>query len=166
MKKHLAYALGMTLASSAFFANAAYAGEDKITDAKTLDLCVNYSALKSDDEKQRTLKELTRRAQLTEKDTQNLDKSEVNPGNTMCGMYMILGKPLQEKARQLRPMVYKVVHVYPDYYFVSQMGMITEKYKRVEGQLPPALSKDSPAVAPPPVMYNTPGGSHHPTMAK
>lgn len=133
----------------------------KIEDQRTLDLCVNYSTLTTDAEKKSYLKELDRRAQLSVKDHENLKKNLIEPSNTMCGMYMILGKPLQEEGRQLRPMVFKVVHVYPDYYYVTQMGMVVEKFQRKEGELPPKLTSDTPQTEAPPVYFNAPGGSHH-----
>lgn len=141
--------------------NAQAADEKSLENAKTLDLCVNYSNLKTSAEKQATMKELDRRGQLSVKDHDNFAKNLVEPSNTMCGMYMILGKPLQEKSRQLRPMVFKVVHVYPEHYYVTQMGMVVEKYQRKEGELPPKLTTDKPAVEAPPTLYNSPGGSHH-----
>jgi hypothetical protein len=57
-------------------------------------------------------------------------------------------------------MTYKVVHVYPDKYYVSQSGLIMDILDRKEGELPPQLVHEVPAVQPPPVIYNTPGGSH------
>lgn len=126
---------------------------------RTLDLCVDYSTLSSDADKKAYLTELDRRAQLSVKDHDNFDKKLVEPGSTMCGMYMTLGKPLQEKGKQLRPMVFKVVHIYPDHYYVTQMGMVVEKYERKEGALPPKLAHEKPTVQAPPVIYNTPGGS-------
>lgn len=129
---------------------------------RTLDLCVEYSTLKDDDQKA-YLTELDRRAQLSVKDHDNFEKKLVEPGSTMCGMYMTLGKPLQEKGKQLRPMVFKVVHIYPDHYYVTQMGMVVEKYERKEGALPPKLTHEKPTVQAPPVIYNSPGGSQaHP----
>ena len=99
--------------------NVTAAEKNPLEEARTLDLCVDYSTLKTEDEKKATMKELDRRAQLSVKDHDNFEKKLVEPNNTMCGMYMMLGKPLQEKSRQLRPMVFKVVHVYPEHYYVT-----------------------------------------------
>ncbi len=125
---------------------------------KTLDLCVDYSTLTSEAEKEKTVKELLRRNQLGEKDLNNLDKNYVQTGNSMCGMYMILGIPLQESYKKIRPMVFKALHIYPDYYYVTQMGIVVAKYERIEGEMPPELSVEMPKVAEPPVKFNVPGG--------
>lgn len=142
--------------------NVTAAEKNPLEEARTLDLCVDYSTLKTEDEKKATMKELDRRAQLSVKDHDNFEKKLVEPNNTMCGMYMMLGKPLQEKSRQLRPMVFKVVHVYPEHYYVTQMGMVVEKYDRKEGEIP-KLQAEQPKVEHPPALYNSPGGSssHH-----
>lgn len=79
----------------------------------------------------------------------------------MCGMYMILGKPLQEKSKQLRPMVFKSIHVYEDNYYVTQMGVVVEKLARKEGQLPPSLSTEKPKIVGTPVLFIAPGGRPH-----
>ena len=125
---------------------------------KTLDLCVNYSTHATKKEQEETVKELLARNQLSEKDVNNLKTGLVETSNTMCGMYMILGKPLQEKSRQLRVMVFKTVHVYPTNYFVTQMGMVVEKHERKEGAVPPSLSVEMPKVQGPPVKFIAPGG--------
>lgn len=129
--------------------------------ARNIDLCVAYSTLKTDKEKKAVLKELDKRTQLSVKDHENLKKKLVEPGNTTCGMYMMLGKPLQEKGVWLRPMVFKVVHVYPKHYYVTQVGMVMKKYERKPGVMPPKLIEDAPKVQGPPVMFNAPGGSPH-----
>lgn len=128
-----------------------------IKKAKTLDLCVNYSNAK-EDEQEKIIKELNYRNQLSEKDIQNIKKSIVETSNTMCGMYMILGKPLQEKSKQLRPMVFKSIHVYPDNYYVTQMGIVVAKHERKEGSTPPLLSVEKPLVMEAPVKFIAPGG--------
>lgn len=155
-------ALAATTALS--FSTTSYADEkNSLEDVKTLKLCVDYSTLASDEEKAIYMKELDRRGQLSVQDHDNFAKKQVVNGSTMCGMYMTLGKPLAEKGKQLRPMVYKVVHVYPTHYYVSQVGMIVATYERKEGQLPPKLTEDKPKTQAPPVMYQSPGGTpmHH-----
>lgn len=129
---------------------------------KTVNICVDYHYLKSDSEKARYKKELDRRGMLSHTDYDHLGTPLVEPGSTMCGMYMTLGKPLAEQSKQLRPMVFKVVHVYPKHYYVSQMGVVLEKYERKEGELPPKLTQETPAVQAPPMMMHAPGGTHHP----
>ncbi len=146
------------------FSSASLAAEDakqSIKDQKTLKLCVDYNGLTSDDDKQAYITELDRRGQLSVKDHENLKTKHVVNGSTMCGMYMMLGKPLQEEGMQIRPMVYKVVHVYPKNYYVTQVGMVVASYDRKPGELPPKLSETKPAVQPPPVIFNAPGGSPH-----
>lgn len=155
-------ALAATTALS--FSTYSYADEkNSLEDVKTLKLCVDYSTLTSDEDKATYMKELDRRGQLSVQDHDNFAKKQVVNGSTMCGMYMTLGKPLAEKGKQLRPMVYKVVHVYPTHYYVSQVGMIVATYERKEGQLPPKLTEEKPKTQAPPVMYQSPGGSpmHH-----
>jgi len=126
---------------------------------RTIDICTAYPDLKTDAEKTTYRTELERRGQLSVQDIENFPKNQVVNGSTACGMYMTLGKPLQEKGRQLRPMVFKVVHVYPEHYYVTQMGMVVEKHERKKGELPPKLFHETPAVQPPPVMFRSPGGA-------
>lgn len=163
MNKNFALlALAATTALS--FATASYADEkNPLDDVKTLKLCVDYSTLTSDDDKAMYMKELDRRGQLSVQDHDNFAKKEVVNGSTMCGMYMTLGKPMAEQGKQLRPMVYKVVHVYPTHYYVTQMGMVVAKYERKEGELPPKLIHEKPKTQAPPVIYQSPGGTpmHH-----
>lgn len=118
----------------------------------TLQLCVEYYDLKSQDKRDAYIKELDLRSQLSTKDHDLIKNHKVVPGMTMCGMYMSIGKPIAEKSRQLRPMVFKTVHVYPDMYFVTQSGMVVEAYERTEGSMPPALVKEKPKVAPSPTL--------------
>jgi hypothetical protein len=133
--------------------------------ARNIDLCVAYSTLKTEKEKKAVMAELDKRTQLSEKDHENLKKKLVEPGNTTCGMYMILGKPLQEKGVWLRPMVFKVVHVYPKHYYVTQVGMVMNKYERKPGEMPPKLIEKAPKVQGPPVIFEAPGGRPmHPGM--
>ena len=145
------------------FTSASHAADTKqsLEDQQTLKLCVDYNGLTSDEDRQAYIKELDRRGQLSVKDHENLKTHHVVNGSTMCGMYMMMGKPLAEEGKQLRPMVYKVVHVYPKNYYVTQVGMVVASYDRKPGELPPKLSETNPAVQPPPVMFNAPGGSPH-----
>lgn len=155
---------GLTLFSGLSMAEDKMPKVDPDLDAmKTVKICVDYYYLKSDAEKARYKKELDRRAMLSQKDYDNFNNKIVETGSTMCGMYMSLGRPLTEKGKQLRPLVFKVVHVYPSNYYVTQMGIVVGKYERKPGSLPPQLSADTPTVEPPPVMMHAPGGtpSHH-----
>lgn len=126
--------------------------------ARNLDLCIGYSTLKDAQKKKAVIAELDKRTQLSELDHKNLKKRLVVPSNTTCGMYMMLGKPLQEKGVWLRPMVFKVVHVYPKHYYVTQMGMVVKKYERKPGVMPPKLMEKAPKVQGPPVIFEAPGG--------
>lgn len=126
-----------------------------LSEKGNLDMCVEYFTA-SDDTKKAYFTELDHRGQLSHQDHERLSKGEVGPSSTMCGMYMTKGKPLAEQSRQLRPMTYKVVHVYEDMYYVSQSGMVVESYERKEGVLPPKLSIEKPAVQPPPAIQNMP----------
>lgn len=118
----------------------------------TINLCVDYYKETSAEKKAAYVKELDLRAQLSEKDHDLAPKHEVVPGMTMCGMYMSVGTPKAQKTRQLRPMVYKTVHVYDNMYCVTQSGMVVETYERKEGSLPPKLAAEKPEVAPSPTL--------------
>lgn len=118
----------------------------------TLNLCVDYYKEKSAAKKEAYVKELDLRAQLSEKDHNLVKDKKVVPGMTMCGMYMSVGTPKAQKTRQLRPMVYKTVHVYDDMYCVTQSGMVVQTYERKEGSIPPALAAETPLVAPSPTL--------------
>ena len=126
--------------------------EGSLSKSGTLDLCVNYSTLTTDAERQEHIKELDLRSQLSQKDHDFMGQKKVVTSMTMCGMYMNLGKPLAEQSRQIRPMTFKTVHVYPDMYYVSQSGMIVEVYPRTEGSMPPALVQEKPKVEPSPTL--------------
>jgi len=136
--------------------NSAMAEDSAISEMSNLDLCVNYSTLESEALRESYFKELDLRGQLSHKDYERIPKKQVGTTSTMCGMYMALGKPLAEQSRQIRPMTFKSVHVYPDMYYVSQSGMIVEVYERKEGEMPPSLVVEKPAVEPPPVLYQAP----------
>jgi len=135
--------------------SAVQAEEIDIKNEDNLKMCVEYSNV-SDDVKSTYYKELDRRGQLSYQDISRLPKSEVGPSSTTCGMYMTKGKPLAEQSRQIRPMTFKVVHVYSDMYYVSQSGMVVEGYERKEGVMPPKLSYEMPDVQAPPVLYGAP----------
>lgn len=123
-----------------------------LTKIPTIRLCVDYSTLKSEAEKQQYIKELDLRSQLSEVDHKYALQGKVQPNMTRCGMYMALGKPLQESSRQIRPMTFKTVHIYPDMYYVSQSGMLVDAYERKEGVLPPTLYPEKPEVAESPTL--------------
>lgn len=152
---------------SALFLTHAFAAEkplnkpgpiEPVDKARNIDLCVGYATLKDPAKKEAIIKELDKRTQLSVKDHKNLKKGIIEPGNTTCGMYMILGKPLKEDGVWLRPMVYKVVHVYPKHYYVTQMGMVMKTYERKPGVMPPKLIEKAPKEQGPPVMFEAPGG--------
>jgi len=128
--------------------------DGKFSKTGTLQLCVDYSTLKTDAERQEYIKELELRSQLSAKDLKLIPLNKVENSMTMCGMYMSRGKPIAEKARQIRPMTFKTVHVYPDMYYVSQSGMIVETYERKEGSMPPKLVHEKPAVAASPTLQD------------
>jgi len=117
-----------------------------LTNKPTLDLCVEYSTLKTDADRKAHMKELDLRAQLSERDHKNINQHKVVTSMTMCGMYMSRGKPIAEQSRQLAPMTFKTVHVYPDMYYVSQSGMIVKVYPRTKGSVPPELVVQPPKV--------------------
>ncbi len=117
----------------------------------TLKLCLDYHNLTQDDSRNQYKKELDYRAQLSTKDHQLIDQNQVENSMTRCGMYMALGSPLREQSRQIRPMTFKTVHVYPDKYYVSQSGMIVETLDRKTDTLPPQLIPIAPKIVPPPV---------------
>lgn len=135
--------------------------ENPLESEKTLTLCVDYFGLTDASQKDAYIKELDRRGQLSVEDHQNFSKGQVVNGCTMCGMYMTLGKPISEKSKQIRPMVFKTVHVYEDTYYVTQSGMVVGHYERKPGVMPPKLSEPAPESQAPPVLFNAPGGSKH-----
>ncbi len=124
----------------------------ELAQTPTLKLCVDYYHLKDQTKRDAYIKELDLRSQLSDKDRELVSQHKVVPGMTMCGMYMSIGTPKAQKTRQLRPMVYKTVHVYPDLYCVTQSGMVVETYPRKEGEMPPKLIHEKPLVAPSPTL--------------
>lgn len=136
---------------------------DDLQKSRTLDLCGNYYDNQNEKQKKAIVKELERRAQLGFKDYKDLKKHQIQrhhieKGMTMCGMYMANGKPLKEGVRQLRPFVYKAVHVYPKHYVVTEMGMVVDVMERKKGTMPPKLIHEKPKVQPAPILMEAPGG--------
>lgn len=149
MKRSIQILLTGTLLSAGL--SAAYAEEQNLSDKGNIEMCVGYFSADAD-LKQAYFKELDHRGQLSHQDHERLaNNGQVAASSTMCGMYMMKGKPLAEQSRQIRPMTFKVVHVYEDMYFVSQSGMVVASYERKEGVMPPKLSIEQPDIAPPPV---------------
>lgn len=126
--------------------------DGELAQVSTLKLCVDYYKLTDDAKRKAYVQELDLRTQLSEKDHENVPNHKVVPGMTMCGMYMAIGTPKAQKTKQLRPMVYKTVHVYKDMYYVTQSGLVVEMYERKEGTMPPKLSHEKPLVAPSPTL--------------
>ncbi len=120
--------------------------DGSLSKVPTLDLCVEYSTLTTDEDRAKHMKELDLRSQLSEKDHKLIDQHKVETSMTMCGMYMSRGKPIAEKSRQIAPMTFKSVHVYPDMYYVTQSGVVVEMYPREKGSVPPALIPKVPKV--------------------
>lgn len=120
--------------------------EGELSKTGTLQLCIEYSTLESDERRQVYLKELDLRSQLSEADHKNIPLHKVATSMTMCGMYMSKGKPLAEQSKQIRPMTFKTVHVYPDMYYVTQSGIVVDAYERKEGSMPPKLVHEAPKV--------------------
>lgn len=150
MKKPIQLLLAGSLLSVAF--SAAHAEELDLSKKGNLEMCVEYFSA-TPELKEAYFKELDHRGQLSHQDHERLKNSEVGSSTTTCGLYMTKGKPLAEQSRQIRPMTFKVVHVYEDMYYVSQSGMIVESYERKEGVMPPKLDIEKPAVQPPPMQH-------------
>ncbi len=132
---------------------------EDVTQAKTLNLCIDYHSQKNPDKKVAERRELTRRGMLSVKDNDLLDGKQagLENGNTRCAMYMTRGIPLDEKGKFINHRwvrTPKIVHVYPDKYYVSQSGIIIQVYDRKPGQLPPELDRKAPRVAPPPMLMH------------
>lgn len=125
--------------------------QGELSKVATLNLCVDYHDLKTEEQRQVYLKELDLRSQLSEHDHTLPNLHKVSNRMTMCGMYMSKGRPLAEKSRQIRPLTFKTVHVYEDLYITTQSGMITAVHERKEGEMPPALVPEKPRVQAPPV---------------
>lgn len=126
--------------------------DGKYAKTATIKLCVDYHKEKSEAERKTIIEELDLRAQLSEKDHNLAPKNQIENGMTMCGMYMSIGTPKAHKTKQIRPMVYKTVHIYPNHYVVTQSGMVVQIHAREEGKLPPKLAAEKPAVEPSPTL--------------
>ena len=127
---------------------------DDLSKTRPIELCAVYAEHNEADQK-RIFDRLDSLNLLSHKDYDLVKEKRIETGSTMCGMYMGLGKPLDEQGMQIRPMVYKVVHIYPDQYVVTQSGVVMEIHERIEGQLPPTLYQPMPDVVPPPVAPRT-----------
>lgn len=127
--------------------------DSKLAKMSTLDICVGYNTLTDAKEKKEYMDELDIRSILSVKDHDLVPQGKVENSMTSCGMYMVMGKPLAEQSRQIRPMTFKAVHIYPEKYYVTQSGMVMSVYDRKEGELPPALVAEKPKVEAPPVLY-------------
>lgn len=119
-----------------------------------LTMCVDYSKQTDAEKKQDIVNQLQLRNLLAELDLQNVDKKNVINGMTKCGMYMAKGSPKAAESRQIRPMTFKTVHVYPDSYVVTQSGIVMAVHERKEGVMPPSLAKEKPDIMPPPVLHH------------
>jgi len=129
------------------------ARDSELAKMNTLDICLGYATLTDETKKQEYIKELDLRSMLSVKDHENVPKQIVENSMTSCGMYMVKGKPLAEQSRQIRPMTFKAVHVYPENYYVTQSGIVMGSYERKEGVMPPALAVEAPKVQAPPVLH-------------
>jgi hypothetical protein len=144
-------AIGFGLfASSGLQAKETFIAPQDLSQVKPQQLCVNYLD-QSEAEKKRFYDRLHDLGMLSHKDYEMMKEGKVVVGSSMCGMYMTKGRPLHEEGRQIRPLVFKVVHIYPEHYIVTQSGMVMEIYDRIEGQMPPSLVTEVPKVAPPPL---------------
>ena len=121
-----------------------------LSTVKPQQLCVNY-AEQDEAEQKRFFERLDTLSLLSHKDYDLIPQGKIEVGSSICGMYMGKGKPLSEDGIQIRPMVFKVVHIYEDLYAVTQSGMVMEVHARVEGEMPPTLNQQMPRVVPPPI---------------
>ncbi|MCF6344837.1 MAG: hypothetical protein L3J00_00030 [Thiomicrorhabdus sp.] len=154
LKKNVVLGLFLT---TAIASNHAFAEENfldrttPLSKVDTMTLCLEYGNLTEQEQRKAYKQELDLRSQLSVKDHKLIDQHQVENSMTRCGMYMALGKPIGEQSRQIRPMTFKTVHIYPDHYYVSQSGMIVETLERTPGTLPPTLVHTPPKVQAPPV---------------
>ncbi|SFR59609.1 hypothetical protein [Thiomicrospira sp. ALE5] len=118
-------------------------------------LLCRYYHQQTPEEQQRFYDRVDTLGLLSHRDYEMMSEGKVVVGSSLCGMYMTKGEPIFEDGVQIRPMVFKVVHVYDDEYIVTQSGMVMEVHERIEGELPPSLRQDAPEVAPPPVAPRT-----------
>ena len=152
----LALSLGLGLASVSHAApqTGVVPLPEDLNKTRPLELCVVYSDHNKADQ-QRIFQRLDSLNLLSHKDYELRSTGKIEPGSSICGMYMELGKPLNEQGMQIRPMVYKVVHIYHDQYVVTQSGLVMETHQRIEGELPPTLNQPMPDVMPPPLAPRT-----------
>ncbi len=125
--------------------------QGEFSKVNTLNLCVDYHDLETEERRKAYIKELDLRSQLSEQDHTLPNLHKISNRMTMCGMYMSKGRPIAEKSRQIRPLTFKTVHIYDDLYITTQSGMITEVLERKKGEMPPALVSKKPKVQAPPV---------------
>ncbi len=118
-------------------------------------LLCRYYHQQTPEEQQRFYNRVDSLGLLSHRDYEMMSEGKVVVGSSLCGMYMTKGEPLFEDGIQIRPLVFKVVHVYDDEYIVTQSGMVMEIHERVEGQMPPSIDGSAPDVAPPPVAPRT-----------
>lgn len=156
MKKSLitALAFGLSMASAPMIQASGktevFKAPEDLSQIRPQLLCAHYTD-QNEAEQKRFYERLHTLGLLSHKDYDLIQEGRVEPGSSMCGMYMGLGKPLHEEGMQIRPMVFKVVHIYEDQYVVTQSGMVMEVHERKEGELPPSLNTTVPKVAPPPL---------------
>lgn len=142
--------LSFGLTSIAQAESEAFKAPQELSKIKPQQLCVHY-AEQDETEKKRFFERLDTLSLLSHKDYDLIPQGKVEVGSSMCGMYMGKGKPLAEDGIQIRPLVFKVVHIYDDLYVVTQSGMVMEVHERIEGEMPPTLNQQTPKVAPPPI---------------
>lgn len=149
--KPLFYAAGLALSLVGFSAQAqTFKAPQDLSTVKPQQLCVHYTE-QNEAEKKRFYDRLNSLNLLSHKDYDLIQQGKVEVNSSICGMYMAKGKPLKEDGIQIRPMVFKVVHIYEDQYVVTQSGLVVEVHERKEGQVPPTLKYEMPNVVPPPV---------------
>lgn len=148
--------LALNLAGLTSFANISFASDFQLPEdlmkSRPIELCAHYTD-QSEADQQKIYQHLDKLGILSHKDYDMMQTGKIELGSSMCGMYMTLGKPLDEQGMQIRPMVYKVVHIYEKLYVVTQSGMVMEIHERKPGVLPPSLNAETPKVAPPPIRH-------------
>lgn len=144
------WTLGLSLGLTSLAHADTFKAPEDLSKVKPQQLCMHY-AEQDKAEQKRYFERLDTLGLLSHKDYDLIPQGKVEVGSSMCGMYMGKGKPLDEDGLQIRPLVYKVVHIYEDLYAVTQSGMVMETHQRIPGELPPSLNKQTPKVAPPPI---------------
>lgn len=148
-----ALAVGILGLATSALATEKFVAPEDLSKVKPQQLCVHYHE-QDEAEKKRFYDRLHFLGMLSHKDYEMMETGQVVEGSSMCGMYMTKGKPLKEDGIQVRPMVFKVVHIYEDQYIVTQSGMVMETHVREEGKMPPTLNAEVPKVAPSPNMMH------------